>query len=313
MNSSTIVGYQFRADVYHPACMVMVFLGTAAARDEDAERVLSFHAATMGIDRDDEHMFDSDIFPKVVFLDMADEDSSICGKCLTTLIDHEVPRNRDRMDGWEWEGPDASVGIFGSAWLHVLCPEGDDADSEVDVMEADLGTVLTDRRNGTLTTYVMLTCLDCGQQRLVTSTDYDPEAAQLYAAEEFGKQHGDEAASWVFNGNTPVEEYRRVLLGLEVGDPAVMEMCPSPLSGEFADGLKPNDVFNAVGMNASDISSEWGAKLLDVFDEAFTTAWWNNVEATCRYHTSEEPGVLASYRLERDGEGHITRRVPADR
>lgn len=289
MNSTDIIAYQFNADLYHPACMVMVFLGTAAARDEDAERVLSHHAHTMGIDRSDESTFDSEWFPKVVFADMT-EPTDYCGRCRQSILPGygEAPKP-DRMDGWTYEGPDPSVGLFGEGWYHDSCPAGNDADSEVDADVTDLATVVTDVRNGTVTTFHMLTCLDCGQQRIITTTDYDPEVAQVYAAREFGTQKGHAAGGWAFDGNTPVETYVKVLRGYEDGDPAILDMEPAPLSGEWADGLTNNDVYQAAGHDmVFNIDDELGTRLLDEFCEAFSQAYWDEVVRRCRLHTTYE-------------------------
>src|SRR6185437_8828528 len=42
-------------------------------------------------------------------------------------------------------------------------------------------------------------------------------------AEQLGRAAGKTAASCVFDGNTPREEYQRVLRGIEEGDPAVLD------------------------------------------------------------------------------------------
>ena len=50
-------------------------------------------------------------------------------------------------------------------------------------------------------------------------------------AEELGRDAGKAAASWVFDGNTPEEEYQRVLRGIEEGDPAVLGATEPPAIG----------------------------------------------------------------------------------
>src|SRR5579863_6038527 len=58
---------------------------------------------------------------------------------------------------------------------------------------------------------------------------------------------GNAAASWVFDGNTPEEEYQRVLRGIEEGDPAVLCAAEPPAigpdSGDLARdlGIEPGD------------------------------------------------------------------------
>lgn len=68
-----IVGYTYMAANFTPDALIeeMVSRGelSPAARDMGAEEVLDQHAAANGIDRQDEHTFDSDDFPKVIFED----------------------------------------------------------------------------------------------------------------------------------------------------------------------------------------------------------------------------------------------------
>jgi hypothetical protein len=53
-------------------------------------------------------------------------------------------------------------------------------------------------------------------------------------AEELGRAAGKTAASWAFDGNTPKEEYQRVLRGIEEGDPAVLDAAEPPAIGPAA-------------------------------------------------------------------------------
>ena len=52
--------------------------------------------------------------------------------------------------------------------------------------------------------------------------------------EEQGREAGKDAGSWVIDGNTSAETARAILKGIEDGDPDVMDIQPSPLSGEWA-------------------------------------------------------------------------------
>src|SRR5580765_6801139 len=49
-----------------------------------------------------------------------------------------------------------------------------------------------------------------------------------------GREAGKAAGSWVIDGNTSSETVQAILKGIEDGDPAIMDMEPSPLSGEWA-------------------------------------------------------------------------------
>ena len=55
-----------------------------AARDMPTEDVLDQCAGASAIDRDDEHSFDSDEFPKVVFLHQLDN-ATTCDRCRSEL------------------------------------------------------------------------------------------------------------------------------------------------------------------------------------------------------------------------------------
>ena len=91
MSATTVIGYAYRAALYCPGCVVGalptgpgeaydgwalapgVRMGTEANLDEIA------HA--FGIDRHDEHTYDSDDFPKVVFAsdEISDDACEACG------------------------------------------------------------------------------------------------------------------------------------------------------------------------------------------------------------------------------------------
>jgi hypothetical protein len=88
--SYDIAGYTFRADNYCTECIIKVlptgpdeaFDGWALAEGADqmsTEDNLDEIAAAFSIDRMDERTFDSDEFPKVIFVDQIDDD--YCGLC----------------------------------------------------------------------------------------------------------------------------------------------------------------------------------------------------------------------------------------
>lgn len=85
-----------------------------------------------------------------------------------------------------------------------------------------------------------------------------------------GYEHGKAAGSWVFDGNSSEESIRLVLKGYEDGDPAVMDMCPCPLSGEWA------------GESIPELSDRFGIDLSDddnatEFEDGFSTGYWDEV------------------------------------
>jgi hypothetical protein len=70
-------------------------------------------------------------------------------------------------------------------------------------------------------------------------------------AEELGRDAGKAAASWVFDGNTPREEYQRVLRGIEEGDPAVLDATEPPAIGPAA-GYDPGDLARDLSIEPAD-------------------------------------------------------------
>lgn len=92
MRADTIVGYTFNADQYGPECIVAQVTtnpGDVHHRDakiDDAETHLDLLARIAGIDRMDEHSFDSGDFPKVIFAVQVESDEERCGACGEPLI-----------------------------------------------------------------------------------------------------------------------------------------------------------------------------------------------------------------------------------
>lgn len=79
------------------------------------------------------------------------------------------------------------------------------------------------------------------------------------------------AAGWVFDGNTSEATYGRVRVGIEDGDPAILDALPAPdLSSQWADGLTGpqlvNDAMTFAGLPAGPLD------LTDICD-AYETAY----------------------------------------
>lgn len=84
MRPDDIIGYAYLAETLCPACTVEAVV-RHAGRPLDvatAEAMLDVLAAREGITRTDEHTFDSDDFPKVIFA----EEPESCGTCWHDLI-----------------------------------------------------------------------------------------------------------------------------------------------------------------------------------------------------------------------------------
>jgi len=95
-------------------------------------------------------------------------------------------------------------------------------------------------------------------------------------AELAGAEAGKNAGSWVIDGTTTEETARRILRGLDDGDPEILDMQPAPLSGEYA------------GESIPELSEQYGIPLDDdevatVFETAFSEAYWAEVERAARY------------------------------
>jgi hypothetical protein len=109
------------------------------------------------------------------------------------------------------------------------------------------------------------------------------DQALLDAAAELGRQHGQSKASWAIDGNTTTETMQRIMRGLEEGDPAILDMCPAPLSGEWADEPTPATVLDTIGIGEEGDTAEDADVALAAYEDAFTTAYWEEVQRTIAY------------------------------
>jgi hypothetical protein len=106
------------------------------------------------------------------------------------------------------------------------------------------------------------------------------EDKTIAKAREIGAERGKSAASWVFDGNTDLATYRRVLKGIEDCDPEVLDGLPySDLSGEWADGY-------TVDMLAKELDVPWDDidTLADAYEASFFEAVCDELAAFARLH-----------------------------
>jgi hypothetical protein len=123
------------------------------------------------------------------------------------------------------------------------------------------------------------------QDNTINDDELETRAASM------GREHGINAASWVFDGNTTGETYRTVLHGIEDGDPAVYDMFREPnLSGEFADDYSIRDLQSDLGIEIDwtrDDTQE-ASELLDecanAYADAASEAFWHEIERLAREH-----------------------------
>lgn len=103
-------------------------------------------------------------------------------------------------------------------------------------------------------------------------------------ARKMGEDHGTNAASWYFDGNTSTDTYAAVLRGIDEGDPAVLDTFPSsPLSGEWADSPTPATVLGELEVSEDDDRAD---DLLTAYEDGFSSASAEEIERMARYHTS---------------------------
>jgi hypothetical protein len=99
-------------------------------------------------------------------------------------------------------------------------------------------------------------------------------------AEELGRTAGQAAATRVLDGTTSDAGYRRVLRGIDEGDPAVLDAIEPPAIGA-GPGYGQDDL-------ARDLGTEPGDRALpratSAYADAFTDSFWREVERTARDH-----------------------------
>ena len=73
------------------------------------------------------------------------------------------------------------------------------------------------------------------------------------AAKRVGAEHGSTSAGWVVTSNNcTVDAARKIIKGHEAGDPQIMEFCPNPLSGEWADDPTPMALLDEIANKVED-------------------------------------------------------------
>ena len=97
---------------------------------------------------------------------------------------------------------------------------------------------------------------------------------------ELGWDAGPAAASWVFDGNTPEEAYRRVLRGIEDGDPAVLDAIEPPAIGPVA-GYGQDDLVRDLGIGPGDTALPGAGS---PYADAFTGGFLPDTERAAREH-----------------------------
>jgi len=117
------------------------------------------------------------------------------------------------------------------------------------------------------------------------------------AAVRLGEEHGQAAAEWYWDSTTPdIYDYRKVLKGIDGGDPEVMDTLPrADLSGEMADGMTPNKLYEMIGVPEQFFHHELHTSLEEICD-AYEQAFNGKAESVVR--TSCEENLFREVRLE---------------
>ena len=103
-----------------------------------------------------------------------------------------------------------------------------------------------------------------------------------------GTVDGKAAASWVFDGNTSIEQYKEYLRGVEEGDPEILDKypAPNPLSGEWAGGLTPESLaYQFVGETYDYVLVD---EIASTYEAAFENAYYNELERIARLQVEDE-------------------------
>lgn len=91
MNAADIVAYAYASDIYHPDCLVEQLIARGEANPVHGtyrvEATLDSLAIDRGLDRGDEHTYDSGHFPKVVFASEPDTEQDRCGRCHESIVE----------------------------------------------------------------------------------------------------------------------------------------------------------------------------------------------------------------------------------
>ena len=85
----------------------------------------------------------------------------------------------------------------------------------------------------------------------------------------------------MFDGNTPEEEYQRVLRGIAEGDPAVLGATEPPAIGPAA-GYDQDDLARDLGIEPGDRALP---RAVSAYAGAFTGAFWQETERAARDHS----------------------------
>jgi hypothetical protein len=94
---------------------------------------------------------------------------------------------------------------------------------------------------------------------------------------KLGNKLGLSAGNSITDGNTTTEEYKWIMAGYEDGDSQVMDLCPNPLSGEWAGESIPEIFGLAIGEEYPSDED------LTEFEQGFSQGFIDGLIARCQY------------------------------
>ena len=104
---------------------------------------------------------------------------------------------------------------------------------------------------------------------------------------KMGLGAGRDSGSWVLDGNSTQADAQAILDGIETGDPEVMDLMPSPLSGEWADDPTPHTLAADLGLEAEDGETDAAlSEACDAYEAGFSQGFWEVVERTAKVYAS---------------------------
>jgi hypothetical protein len=92
-----------------------------------------------------------------------------------------------------------------------------------------------------------------------------------------GYEAGKAAGSWIIDGNTSSETAAHILRGIAECDPEVMDLQPSPLSGEWA-GESIGELIDGY----AELSEDEQNTVCDAYEAGYSDGFWAEVERSAK-------------------------------
>ena len=134
----------------------------------------------------------------------------------------------------------------------------------------------------------------------------------LKQAESLGRESGNNAADWYWDRTDPdLDDFRAVLKGIRDGDPLILDtFIPGSLSGEHADDMTPNRLYEELGVSEAQLRSWEESSELDELCEAwgygFNSAYTDAVESSCLEGLRRDVTFHASVTIDEQTEAEIS-------